>query len=402
MIPHDILNEINEYEWWSYWAEHFINDGIYILKSEKFKEPLFNRVGFLSNEAADISKISKLSELSNSSKFFSAKTSFFVPSNGGYREFEGFLRRNGYVAVDSLDVFYLEERIENTHKDVEIVTDVDKWVSTYARSFEEDDSLIPAIRESVKKALDGGRVTLLAKKEDGIFSGVAAVYENEKSTGIYCVGVLPEYRHKKIGSSLVSFASAMSDKPVFLQAFASSSLTQFYRGLGFKMIYSKAIFVRDLHAPFNIISVKRDAAPGTYDLTKIFGDLDKVDAVKYMFNKEDLEGIHAVIENSQGYMHVQDGEIHISHQYLSSADIRYLYLDIVHELVHVLQHRKGMNLYDWRYRYFERPTEIEAYKFTIKEAFNIGMSKNEIIDYLRVEWVTEEEFDRFLKLMNLK
>ena len=87
--------------------------------------------------------------------------------------------------------------------------------------------------------------------------------------------------------------------------------------------------------------------------------------------------------------------------YLASADKRYLYLDVIHELVHVKQMKEGRELFDERYRYLERPTEIAAYGVSIAEAKRIGMSGRELTDYLRVEWVTKREFARFIKKMGL-
>jgi hypothetical protein len=79
----------------------------------------------------------------------------------------------------------------------------------------------------------------------------------------------------------------------------------------------------------------------------------------------------------------------------------HIYLDVIHELVHVRQFKEGEDLYDRRYAYLERPTEIEAYKVAVEEARRIGMSDQEIVDYLRVEWVTEEEFTRFVLMMRV-
>ncbi|MCS4539406.1 MAG: hypothetical protein HYU03_01775, partial [Thaumarchaeota archaeon] len=81
---------------------------------------------------------------------------------------------------------------------------------------------------------------------------------------------------------------------------------------------------------------------------------------------------------------------------------KHLYLDLIHELVHVRQHMEGRELFDKRYSYVDRPTEIEAYSAAVKEAKRIGMSYEEIEDYLKVEWVTDEEFDRMLTNLHLK
>ena len=69
-------------------------------------------------------------------------------------------------------------------------------------------------------------------------------------------------------------------------------------------------------------------------------------------------------------------------------------LDIIHELVHVRQQREGLDLYDRSKAYVDRETEIEAYEYTINEARRIGLSEEEILDYLTVEWITLEEYRR--------
>ena len=89
-----------------------------------------------------------------------------------------------------------------------------------------------------------------------------------------------------------------------------------------------------------------------------------------------------------------DGTINIGVQHLKASDPEVLYLDIIHELVHVRQQREGLDLYDRTKAYVDRETEIEAFEFTIKEARRIGMSEEEILDYLSVEWITPEEYRR--------
>jgi hypothetical protein len=67
----------------------------------------------------------------------------------------------------------------------------------------------------------------------------------------------------------------------------------------------------------------------------------------------------------------------------------------------VRQFREGKELYDRRYPYFERPTEIEAYQVAVEEARRIGMGREEIVEYLKVEWVTPEEFAKFVSMMRI-
>lgn len=98
------------------------------------------------------------------------------------------------------------------------------------------------------------------------------------------------------------------------------------------------------------------------------------------------------------YMRVseRDGRIIINTEHLRKADWKVLYLDLLHELVHVKQYLEGIDLYDDYYPYVDRPTEIEAYSLAVKEARQLEMSDPEIAEYLRVEWNTEAEHARLL------
>ena len=95
-------------------------------------------------------------------------------------------------------------------------------------------------------------------------------------------------------------------------------------------------------------------------------------------------------------MHVQndDASIVIGRNHLKNSEKMILYLDIIHELVHVKQQREGLDLYDNAYAYVDRPTEIEAYRIAVEEARRLGMNDKEIFDYLHVEWISEEEHKR--------
>ena len=105
-----------------------------------------------------------------------------------------------------------------------------------------------------------------------------------------------------------------------------------------------------------------------------------------------------------GYMGVSDvdGHILISSYHLGTSDFRVLYLDIVHELVHVKQFRDGKELFSSEFQYVDSPIEIEAYKHTVKEARRIGMTDEEIKEYLKVEWIDDEAHKRLVESVGLK
>lgn len=150
-----------------------------------------------------------------------------------------------------------------------------------------------------------------------------------------------------------------------------------------------------------MIKINRNVTPGSYTLAKIFDGLIEVPVLSKVFKtKKELDDVFSktcvIVEESDHYMYVKndDGSIIIGINHLKNSDSKILHLDIIHELVHVMQQRKGLDLYDKSYSYVDRPTEIEAYEITVMEAKNLGMNKKEILDYLLVEWITPEEYKR--------
>ncbi len=149
------------------------------------------------------------------------------------------------------------------------------------------------------------------------------------------------------------------------------------------------------------IKVNHDVENGTYDIEEIFVNLKNTKILLKVFEtRENLENvfenISVIVNEKTHYMHVQndDASIVIGKNHLRNSEKRILYLDIIHELVHVKQQRQGLDLYDKSYSYVDRPTEIEAYAIAVEEARNLGMSDSEIFDYLHVEWISNDEHKR--------
>ena len=155
------------------------------------------------------------------------------------------------------------------------------------------------------------------------------------------------------------------------------------------------------------IEINRNPHTGSFSFGEIFAGFEDIDVVKSIFHDETprvLADLKVDLKARPGYLHVDDetGHIVVSHEYLRAGDERYIYLDVIHELVHMKQFMEGKELFDVRYNYLDRPTEIEAYTAAAKEAKKIGMETDEIIEYLRVEWVTDTEFQRLLVQMGIK
>ena len=151
----------------------------------------------------------------------------------------------------------------------------------------------------------------------------------------------------------------------------------------------------------DLIKINRDAEPGTYVIEDVFVGLRNADVLERIFgSQEEVENVFSttklVVDTNNHYMHVknEDATIVVALNHLKNADNITLYLDIVHELVHVKQQRQGFDLYDKSYSYVDRPTEIEAYIVAVEEAKRLGMDHDKILEYLQVEWITSEEHRR--------
>ena len=140
--------------------------------------------------------------------------------------------------------------------------------------------------------------------------------------------------------------------------------------------------------------------------SEYFKDFQKVNAVKGIFGEKTDEVLsHLTVEISwiMGYMYVDgsDGHLVISKGYLNSGNKTDIYLDLIHELCHVKQFMEGKELFDPRYDYVDRPTEIEAYRYAVREARRLGLSEERIRCYLWTEWMGEDDFKRLAKSVNV-
>jgi len=155
------------------------------------------------------------------------------------------------------------------------------------------------------------------------------------------------------------------------------------------------------------IRIDRSVGPGPVPFTKIFEGFDKLKAVQSVFGRETekvLSELVVDVVQGRGYMRIDDkkGSLVVNSEYLSEGSETHIYLDVIHELVHIRQLGEGKELWDERYKYVDRPTEIEAYRLAVEEARNLGLTHEELIEYLRVEWISEEDFTRFLRTLEVR
>lgn len=144
-----------------------------------------------------------------------------------------------------------------------------------------------------------------------------------------------------------------------------------------------------------------------YPILDFFPNLDKVEAVRRVFGSrtdEILRNLKIEFTGIGRYMWVNttDGHLMVDSNYLKDGNRLDIYLDIIHELVHVRQYMEGRELFDRNYNYVDRPTEIEAYQHTVKEARRLGLNDERICEYLKTEWMSEKDFRRLANALRVK
>jgi hypothetical protein len=145
----------------------------------------------------------------------------------------------------------------------------------------------------------------------------------------------------------------------------------------------------------------------TQSFADFFKDFEKLNAVREIFGdktEQVLQNLKVEFTWVNGYMWINNtnGHLVISSRYLNEGNKTDIYLDLIHELVHIRQHLEGKELFDDNYNYVDRPTEIEAYEITVKEARNLGLSDERICEYLKTEWITTDELKRLAETLGVK
>jgi len=156
------------------------------------------------------------------------------------------------------------------------------------------------------------------------------------------------------------------------------------------------------------VKIIRDVKVQTYPFSDYFKGFEKVEAVQGIFGEKTGDVLRNLrvefIGSRWAYMGVNDADGHliVGAHYLKNGDILDIYLDVIHELVHVKQFMEGKELFESRYNYVDRPTEVEAYRHAVEEARRLGLSDKRICQYLRTEWMSDEDLKRLASTLNVK
>jgi hypothetical protein len=155
------------------------------------------------------------------------------------------------------------------------------------------------------------------------------------------------------------------------------------------------------------VRIRRDAAVVLHPFTAYFQGFETVAAVRRLFGEATeavLRDLKVEFNSGRGYMGVssEDGHLHVSAAYLQTGDLVDLYLDVIHELVHVKQFRDGLDLRNPNFDYVDRPTEVEAFRHAVAEARRLGLTDPQILNYLRTERMSEDALARLANAVNVR
>lgn len=425
--------ELNEVSWWEKWVDEtvWVSKNCYVIFSDVFKDEYFyNRGGFLGVERVPDDAIEAIEREFTKRK---RATPFILVEEGRpWDKLHASLFSKGYSVRDRMSVMEIQPEAKsksalNPGVEVTIIgsrskgKELQEWTRTYLQAFYGDQKLYDAVSKTMRKVVKDKKANVILARVGKAPAGCAVIYRSAGGVaGAYCIGTAPSFRGRGVAATTLKHIREIAQsegRRLVLQTLASDSAEGFYLKQGFRLAYTKTLFERrprkkrlEEAVPSGEalgVTINRGAAPGTTkSFIEVFSGFEAIQAVKGLFGRDTDEVIAKLkvsLDSPRGYLRVdgETGNVIINPEYLRTGQERHLYLDVIHELTHVKQFREGKELYDRRFAYFERPTEIEAYRVAVEEARRIGMDKEEIVDYLRVEWVTEEEFMRFVSMMRV-
>ncbi|MGP8073420.1 MAG: hypothetical protein ACLQD9_00550 [Thermoplasmata archaeon] len=165
-----------------------------------------------------------------------------------------------------------------------------------------------------------------------------------------------------------------------------------------------------------------DSAPGRHPLLEVFRGLENTIPFR-KYPGDDAKILAAARETwaevtpGPGYMYVapprtppeiraagfrmvetREDVIVVGQSHLRNSPRMDVYLDIIHEFLHILQRRQGRAIWpSAKLAYVDRPTEIEAYSFSIAEARRLGVPDSYLRRYLKAPWASRHENLRLLR-----
>ena len=238
--------ELNEARWWSNWA-NFARSGSYgyLLTSNDFREPFFNRACILNCRGVDAT-VAWAEE-----KLMAHGTESLVTIFDSCTKAVRDLRASGYRPVDKMTVMVADGSGKPGSPGSVSIEDrpaADGWTRAYLEAFYGNQELAPHTTPIVTRLLELEAATLLEARVVGETAGVLALFRTKGLAGVYCVGTVPEHRRKGVAGALLSrakFIAGVEGRRLVLQVLASDVSTHYYLERGFKELYSKQLLSKE-------------------------------------------------------------------------------------------------------------------------------------------------------------
>src|ERR687883_62850 len=121
------------------------------------------------------------------------------------------------------------------------------WIDVFCKSFDALE-LKSEVQRILKKHFN--KLTLLIgyvkRNSNQIPAGCALLFNTDRTTGLYCLGTIEPFRHqglaRKIIGSSIDIARQQNASLLICQAFTKQGFAEFYKRLGFQLVYKKKIY----------------------------------------------------------------------------------------------------------------------------------------------------------------
>jgi len=243
--------ELNEVQWWSGWTQAtWLDKDAYVMLSEKFDEYFFNRAGFvriphraeksLEMIEAEFAKHRRVPHV-------------FVQNNSNHPVLLRALAKGSYRISDRMSVMEMETPSFKVNPELTIQTAVDdkleEWAGVYLSAFYGETRYLNEVARILQEVSRKKEASIVLARLKDKPVGCLALFRSEGVCGVYCVGTHPAARSIGVASTMLDFSwrvAAGEGRGLILQTMLSDAVERFYLKLGFRRVYLKDMFVKNL------------------------------------------------------------------------------------------------------------------------------------------------------------
>jgi predicted GNAT family acetyltransferase len=239
--------ELNEVGWWANWAGMtWLTQKAYIMYSGEFKEPFFNRAGFVGMESEWSGILSKMQSIFVRQNL---RPCIYVQQTEEFSDLRAGLAARAYVVADKMFVMEMRRPSFQVNHEIRVgVTreeEAKEWCEAYLQSFYGDLELLTPTLEIVLRSMKRKAISFVSAKYEESVVGTLVTYRSQDVVGVYCVGTIPGFRKKGVANTMMQFANDISSDvgTMILQTMLSDGLEDLYQKMGMAKSYAKEVFM---------------------------------------------------------------------------------------------------------------------------------------------------------------